>query len=87
MTGLLFEERKRFTVGFQSVQRGFLSERKGKIVPFRGAEYGKGTRTNSGKSDTGNLEAESIRSRAESTRGRVKLKTVTEIINLSPHDL
>ena len=35
--------------------------------------------TSSGKSGARNLEADSIRSRAESTGGRVKLKTVTEI--------
>ena len=35
--------------------------------------------TNSGESGARNLEAESIRRRAESTGGCVKLKTVTEI--------
>ena len=39
----------------------------------------KGMGTNSGDSGAGNLEAESIRSRAKSTGGCVKLKTVTEI--------
>ena len=39
----------------------------------------KGVGTNTGESGAGNLEAESIRSRAKRTRGCVKLKTVTEI--------
>ena len=64
----------------EGVQRGFLSERKGKVIPCRGAKDRKGSRTNSGKSGiTRNLEAEGIRSRIESTRECVKLKTVTEI--------
>ena len=37
------------------------------VIPYRGAEDGKGTRTNSGKSETRNTEAESIRGRAEGT--------------------
>ena len=36
-------------------------------------------KTNSGDSGARNLEAESIRSGAESTGGRVKLETFTEI--------
>ena len=39
----------------------------------------KGAGTNSGESGARNQEAESIRSGAENTGGRVKLKTVTEI--------
>ena len=46
----------------------------------------KSTRTNSGESGVRNLEAESIRSRAESTGGCVKLKTVTEISWSSARD-
>ena len=61
------------------MQRGFLSERKGKVIPCRGSENRKGAETNGGESSTRNLEAESIRSRAESTGGCVKLKTVTDI--------
>ena len=61
------------------VQRGFLSERKGKVTPYRWIENRKGAGTNGGESGARNLEAESIRSRAESTGGCVKLKTVTEI--------
>ena len=52
---------------------------KGKVIPCRGAEDGKGTRINSGKSGTRNLEAGSIRSRAERMGGHVKMKTDTEI--------
>ena len=50
-----------------------------KNIPYRGAEDRKGAGTDSGMSGTRTLEAESIRSRAESTGGCVKLKTVTEI--------
>ena len=42
--------------------------------------------TNSGESGARNLEAESIRRRAESTGGCVKLKTVTEIRRSSARD-
>jgi len=37
---------------------GFLSERKGKVIPCRGTEDRKGSRTNRGKSGLRNLEAE-----------------------------
>ena len=68
------------------VQRGFLSERKGKIIPCLWTEDRKGAGTNSGESGARNLEAESIRSGAKSTGGRVKLKTVTEIRRSSARD-
>ena len=42
--------------------------------------------TNSGESGAWNLEAESIRSKGESTGGHVKLKTVTEIRRSSTRD-
>ena len=42
------------------------------VIPCRGAEDRTGAETNSGKSGTRNLEAESIRSRAESTGGCVE---------------
>ena len=45
MASLLFRK-------LEGVQRGFLSERKGKVIPCRGAEDRKGTGINSGKSDT-----------------------------------
>ena len=48
-------------------------------MPCRGTDDRKGPGTNSGESGARNLEAQSIRTRAESTRGCVKLKTVTEI--------
>ena len=57
-----------FKVGFERVQRGFLSERKGKVNPCRGAEDGIGTRTNSGKSNTRNLETEYQRQSGECGR-------------------
>ena len=65
-------------MGFEEVQRGFLSDRKGKVNPCRGTEGRKGTGTNSGKSGTTDLESEGIRSRTESTRRCVRLETVTE---------
>ena len=37
---------------------GFLSERNGKVIPCRGTQDRKGSRTNSGKSGLRNLEAE-----------------------------
>ena len=49
------------------------------MSPERFSENRKGAGTNSGESGARNLEAECIRNRAESTGGRVKLKTVTEI--------
>ena len=67
MAGLLFWKKKCFKVGFERIQRRFLSERTGKVIQCRGTEEGKGTRTNSGKSGTRNLQAESIRGREEST--------------------
>ena len=57
-------------------------ERKGKIIPGRGTRR----KQKSGESDSRNLEAESIRSGAESTGGCVKLKTVTEIRRCSARD-
>ena len=49
-----------------------------KVSPCRGVEDGKGSGTNSKKSGVKNLEAKSIRSRAESTGGCIKMKTVVE---------
>ena len=42
--------------------------------------------TNSGESGVSNLEAESIRGRAESTGGCAKMKTVTDIRRSSSRD-
>ena len=82
----LFWKNKCFQVGFEGVQRGFLSERKGKDIPCREAEEDKSSGTESGKSGTRNLEVENESetmneklSGEQSTGGCVKLKTVTEI--------
>ena len=40
---------------------GFFLERKGRVVPCRGADKTKGMRTNSGKSGTINPDSENIR--------------------------
>ena len=61
--------------------------RKGKVIPYRGTEDRKGAGTNSEKSGMRDLEAESIRSKAESTGGCVKLKTVTSYHALPIHSL
>ena len=58
---------------------------KWKAIPCRGTEDRKGAGTSSGESGVGNLEAESIRSRAESTGGCVKLETFTEIRRMLQH--
>ena len=75
MASVLFWKKKyleeRFFNRFEAVPRGSLSERKGKFTPCRGTEDGKGARTNSGKSGTRNLDAESIGSRA----GKVRMCT------------
>ena len=54
-------------------------ERKGKVIPCIGAEVRKGARTDSERPGMRNLEAESIRSRAERMGGCVKLKIVTDV--------
>ena len=66
MAGLLCQEKGCLELRFEGAQRGFLSERKGKVYPCRGAEDRKGAGTNSGKSGTRNPEAEKIRCRTES---------------------
>ena len=60
MAGLLFQKKKCFKVGFERVQNGFLSERKGKAISCRRAENGKGTRTYNGTSHRRNREAETV---------------------------
>ena len=60
----------------EGVQRGFLSERQGKVIPHWWTENKKDAGTNSGQSGSRNLEAESIRSGMESAGGYVKIKTV-----------
>ena len=64
-----FLKKNCFELGFEQVQREFLSEREGQVIPCRRAADGKGMGTNCGKSSTGDLEAESIRSRADSMEG------------------
>ena len=75
----MFREEKCLEVRLEAVQRGFLSDRKGKVIPQRRSEDRRSAGTNSGQSGTRNLEAQSIKSRAGSTGGCVKLKTVTKI--------
>ena len=57
-------------------------ERKGKVIPCK--EDRKGMRTNSGEFGVRNLQAESIRSSAESMGGCVAIDNALEtVINLS----
>ena len=63
----------------------FLWERK-MVTPCIWTENRKGAGTNSEESGARNLEAESIRSRAETTGWCVKLKTVPEIRQNSARD-
>ena len=70
----------------EGVQREFLSKRKETVIPCRVTKDRKSAGTNSGESGVKNLEAESIRSRAESAGRCVKLKIVTEIRQSSAHD-
>ena len=62
MADLLFWKKKCLEARFKRVQRGFLSERKGKVIPCRGATDRKGVETTSGKSGMKNLEAETSES-------------------------
>ena len=67
-------------------REGFCWGGKGRSFhPCGGAEDRKGTGANNGKSGMRNMEAESIRIRAKSMEGYVKLKTVTEIRQSSAH--
>ena len=75
-------EKETFMDGFEEVQRGFLWK-KGRVISCRGVEDGEGRGSNSGKSGTRNLKAESIGSRAETTGGCVKLTTFTTEIRRS----
>lgn len=58
MVDLLVWKKKCFELNLKRVKRGFLLERKGRVIPCSGAEDGKGMGTNSGKSGRRNLEAE-----------------------------
>ena len=64
--------KRNVSFSFESVPRGFLSERKGTVIPCRWTGNRKGAGTSRGESGARNLEAESIRSRAETTGGCVK---------------
>ena len=70
-----FRKKKNFEVEFEGDQRGFLLERKGKIIPRRGAEDGKDTVANSGRSDRKKLEAKSIRARTENIHKHTDVHT------------
>ena len=74
--------RKRFVFKFDLKEstESFCRRGRGRSFHAEGAEERKGAGTSSGKSGTRNLEAESIRSRAESMGRCVKLKTVTDFI-------
>ena len=64
MAGLFWKKK---CTGFEEVQRVLVLEWNGKVIPRRGVKDRKGVGTSRGKSGTRNLEAESIRSRVEST--------------------
>ena len=66
-------------------REGFCRRGRGRSFHVDGPKT-KGAGTNSGEFGARNLEAESIRSGVESTGGRVKLKTVTEIRRSSARD-
>ena len=75
-----------YSFGKRNVFRLYLNESKGEVIPCKWTENRKGAGTNSRDSGARNLEAEIIRSRAESTALCVKLKTVTEIRRSSARD-
>ena len=60
-----FEKRNGFRLDLnESIWRGCLSDRKGKVIPCRWTKNRKGAGINSGESGTRNLEAEGIRSKS-----------------------
>ena len=73
-----FGKRNVFRLHLNESREGFCQS-KGKAISCRSTENRKGVESNSEESGLRHLEAESIRSRAESTGGCVKLKTLTEI--------
>ena len=79
IAGLLFCLKEVFWSGVEGVQRGPLSDRKGKVIQYKGAKDRKWAGTNNGKPGARNLEAESTRSRAESMRGCVKLCSIPSV--------
>ena len=60
-------------------REGFCRRERGRSFHVDGPKTKKGAGTDSGESDARNMEVESIRCRAESKGGCVKLKTVAEI--------
>ena len=79
MAGLLFCLKEVFWSGVEGVQRGPLLDRKGKVIQYKGVKDRKWAGTNNGKPGARNLEAESTRSRAESMRGCVKLRSIPSV--------
>ena len=59
---ILFGKRSVLRWDLKKFRKGSL-ERKGKVIPCKGTKDRKGTGTNSGKSGTRDLEAESVGSR------------------------
>ena len=68
-----------FQVGFENVKRLRLAERKRESVPSCRGGKRKGTRANCSKGDAGDLVAERVRSRAESSRWCVQVKKVRKV--------
>ena len=77
--GLLFYLKEVFWSRVEGVQRGPLLDRKGKVIQYKGVKDRKWAGTNNGKPGARNLEAESTRSRAESMRGCVKLRSIPSV--------
>ena len=76
-----------YSLGKRNVFRLHLNESRERFCRRgSGRSFCVGSGTNSGECGARNLEAESIRSGAKSTGGRVKLKTVTEIRRSSARD-
>ena len=86
MAGLSFRKRNVLRLNLNESREGFCWIGTGWSFHVDGPKNGKGAATNSGHSGARNLDTESLRSRAESTGGCVKLKTVTEIRRSSAHD-
>ena len=74
-----FGKKNVFRLDFSESREGFCQKGRGRSFHVDGLKTEKAWGTNSGESGVKNLEAESIRSRAESMGRFVKLKTVTEI--------
>ena len=83
MAGLQFWEKKCFRLNLNESREAFCQRGRRRSFHVDGPKTQKAREPTmdieSAKTDLNRLEAESIRSRAESTRGCVKLKTVTEI--------